>query len=214
MSMTASAEPQSGPPADATAPVRTSVVLQRLHDDAPAEHFTLDWLMTRLGKRSYGIILLLLSLVAIAPGISIVAGLLVMIPAWQLISGRPTPAFPRRIAVRRLSTRHLAALVQRAVPVLTYLEKFIQPRLPTLLEKAKRLVGTVIMLLSVALVLAPIPLSNIVPALAIALISLAFLEEDGLALSIALLAALVVLTAALAVIWRTILGAKWISGLW
>lgn len=73
MSMTASVESQSGPPADATAPVRISVVLQRLHDDAQAERFTPGWLMTRLGKRSYGIIRLLLSLVAIAPGISIVA---------------------------------------------------------------------------------------------------------------------------------------------
>ena len=74
-------------------------------------------------------------------------------------------------------------------------------------------VGTVVMLLSIVLVLAPIPLSNIVPALVIALISLAYLEEDGLALSIALLAALVVLTVALVAVWQTVLGAKWISGL-
>jgi hypothetical protein len=47
----------------------------------------------------------------------------------------------------------------------------------------------------------------------IALISLAYLEEDGLLLSIALLAAIIVLTVAL-VVWETVLGAKWISGLW
>ena len=59
-----------------------------------------------------------------------------------------------------------------------------------------------------------IPLSNVVPALVIALISLAYLEEDGLLLSTALLAAVIVLTVAVAVVWETVRGGQWISGLW
>ncbi len=69
-------------------------------------------------------------------------------------------------------------------------------------------------LLNTTVVFTPIPLSNVVPALVIALISLAYLEEDGLLLSIALLAAVIVLTVALVAVWDTVLGAKWISGLW
>ena len=38
--------------------------------------------------------MLLLAVVALAPGISIVAGLLLMIPAFQMIEGRPAPVFP------------------------------------------------------------------------------------------------------------------------
>jgi hypothetical protein len=56
--------------------VRSSILLQRLHDDAPTGDFTLSWLLASLGERSYGMIMLLLATVAIAPGISIVAGLL------------------------------------------------------------------------------------------------------------------------------------------
>ena len=48
----------------------------------------------------------------------------------------------------------------------------------------------------------------------IALISLAYLEEDGLLLSIALLAAVIVLAVELVAVWETVLGAKWIIGLW
>jgi hypothetical protein len=48
----------------------------------------------------------------------------------------------------------------------------------------------------------------------IALISLAYLEEDELLLPIALLASVVVLAVELAAVWETILGAKWIFGLW
>ncbi len=194
--------------------IPTSVVLQRLHDEAPTDHFTLGWLMGSLRKRSFGIIMLLLALVAIAPGVSIVAGLLLMIPAFQMIAGLPAPVFPRGIAARPLPTQHLAALVQRAVPVLRYFEKVIHPRWPTPFEATKRLVGTVVVILNTTLVFTPIPLSNVVPALVIALISLAYLEEDGVLLSIALLAAIIVLTIELGAIWGTVVGAEWIIGLW
>jgi len=178
------------------------------------DHFTLGWLVSRLHKHCFGMIMLLLAVVGIAPGLSIVAGLLLMIPAFQMIAGRAAPVFPRRIASRRLPTPHLAALVQRAVPVLIRLEKIVHPRWPTPLQPTKRLVGAVVMCLSIALVLAPVPLTNVVPALVIAFISLAYLEEDGLLLSIALLIAVVVLAIALLAVWEAFRGARWLGHLW
>jgi hypothetical protein len=68
--------------------------------------------------------------------------------------------------------------------------------------------------LSATLVFIPIPLSNVVPALVIALISLAYLEEDGVLLSIALLAGVIVLAVAAAAVWQMVVGAKWIIDLW
>jgi hypothetical protein len=189
-------------------------VLQRLQDGAPADHFTLGWLVVNLRKRSYGMLMLVLALFAIVPGVSFVAGLLLMIPAFQMIAGRSAPVFPRRIARRPLSTRHLATVVRRAVPVLKCLEKMVRPRWHTPLEATKRLVGAVVVMLSVFLVFAPIPLGNVFPALVIALISLAYLEEDGLLLSVALLAAAIVLTFMLLAIWEIVLGAKWFIDLW
>lgn len=189
-------------------------MLQRLHDEAPTGHFTLGWLMGSLRKRSFGIIMLLLALVAITPGVSIVAGLLLMIPAFQMIAGQSAPVFPRGIAAHPFPTRRLAALVQRAVPVLRCVEKVIHPRWPTPLEATKRLVGIVVVILNVTVVFTPIPFGAAVPALVIALISLAYIEEDGILLSIALLVAVGVLTVALTAVWQTVVGAKWISGLW
>jgi len=48
----------------------------------------------------------------------------------------------------------------------------------------------------------------------IALISLAYLEEDGVLLSIALLAAVMVLTVVTVGVWEMVVGAKWIIDLW
>jgi hypothetical protein len=69
-------------------------------------------------------------------------------------------------------------------------------------------------MLSIALVAIPIPLGNVLPALAIALISLAYLEEDGLLLSIGLLIAAIVLTVESVAVWEIIVAAKWMIGLW
>ena len=101
--------------------------------------------------------------------------------------------------------------MQRAVPVLRFIERMIHPRWHTPPEATKRLVGIVVVLLTVTVVFSPIPLSSVVPALMIALISLAYLEEDGLLLLISLSTAVVVLAIALVAVWETVAGAEWIS---
>jgi hypothetical protein len=56
---------------------------------------------------------------------------------------------------------------------------------------AKHAVGVIILLLAVVLLLTPVPLSNVAPATVISVISVAYLEEDGLLLSAAFLAAII-----------------------
>lgn len=199
------------PVPDAAAFVPASVVLQRLHDEAPIGHFTLGWVMARLHKHSFGIIMLLLALVATVPGIAYIAGLLLMVPALEMIAGRAAPNFPRGIAARPFPTRHLAALMQRAVPVLRFLEKATYPRWPTPPQATKRLVGMCVLLLNIVVVFNPIPFASIAPALVIALISLAYLEQDGLLLLIGLSVAVLVLAIAAAAVWEAVAGAEWIG---
>ena len=192
----------------------TSAVLQGLLDDAPTDQFTLAWLLGHLHRRSFGFIMLLLALVAMLPGISYVAGLLLAVPALEMIAGRVAPVFPRRIATRPLPTRHLDRVVRRAIPVLRYLEKAIHPRCHTPLEVTKRVVGVVVLLLTVLLLLAPVPMIQVVPALVIVMISLAYLEEDGVLLSIALLIAVALLAITGVAVWKMVAGAVWIGRSW
>jgi len=190
----------------------TSAVLDGLLGEAPAGYVTLDWLMGRLGDRSFGIVLLLLATVGLLPGASAAAAVLLMVPAAQMVLARPTPAFPRRVGARRFEARRLAGLVRRVVPVLRWLERFIRPRWTTPFEATKRAVGGVVLFLAAGL-LAPLPLSNIAPALAIMLIAFAYLEEDGILLCAALAAALVMLAAAAAFVWEAMGAAGWVPSL-
>ena len=96
----------------------TSVVLDGLLGDDAPDRVTLGWLMGRLGDRSFGIVLLLLALLGLLPGVSALAGVLLAVPAVQMILARPGPVFPRRIAARPFEARRLARVVRRVVPVL------------------------------------------------------------------------------------------------
>jgi hypothetical protein len=200
--------PGAGDPA-AFAP--TSVVLQRLLDDAPGDHFTLSWVLTRLRERAFGIIMLLLAIVAMGPAVSPIAGLLLAFPACQMIANQPAPTFPRRIGERSLPTSYLKGFIRRAVPALRYIEKFVHPRWPTPIIATKRVVGLMIVILDLAVVLIPIPFSNVLPALVIASTALAYLEEDGVLLSVAMVAGLIIVAIVAAATWGMVLGANWVS---
>ncbi|QDW41400.1 exopolysaccharide biosynthesis protein [Bradyrhizobium sp. KBS0727] len=199
-------------PVDAESlPIPVTATLSDLVNNLPGEHFTIEWLLGRLDRRSFGIVLLVMSLVAMVPGISLLIGPLLAIPAFEMILGRSGPSFPRRIAVYPLRSSALTGIVRRALPLLAMLEKIVHPRWPISPGISRRAAGIAILALS-GLFLAPLPLIQIVPALLVALIALAYLEQDGLLLCVSLLGSVILLLVTTAAIWGAILGAMHIGG--
>lgn len=190
----------------------TSTVLEQLLSDAPGDDVTLAWLIDGLRERSFGIVMLILGLIALIPGASGVIGVLLMIPALQMMLARKGPVFPGFLARRRISKRRLARLIARINPVLRRIERVVRPRWATPFEATKMAVGLVVFLLAATL-LAPIPFSNIIPGLVIVLLSFAYLEEDGIALCIALGAALVSLALVGATVWAALRGIDFLDRL-
>lgn len=183
--------------------IPTSEVLRGLLAEAPAEGVTFGWLLGRLHKRSFGVVLLLLAVIGLTPGTSPVVGLLLAIPALQMILARETPAFPRTIMSRRFSTQRLVRMVDRTVPVLRRMETVIRPRWKMPFETTTRVVGLVVLVLA-GVFFVPIPLSNVVPAVTIMLIALAYLEEDGVLLAVSLAMAAAVLIATAITVWQSV----------
>jgi len=199
-------------PTDTKNRAPSSRVLEEVIRQAPAGYVTIGWLTSTLHRHSFGIIMLSLGLLATTPVGSTVPALILAIMAVQLITGRAEPVFPQFIMTRRLPTKQLLWLCDRAIHVLKYLEKAVHPRWPMTFEMAKRAVGVIVLLLTAVLLLMLVPLSNVAPAAVISLISLAYVEEDGLLLSVALLAAIVLVGIESAAVWGTIVGAVLISG--
>jgi hypothetical protein len=75
-------------------------------------------------------------------------------------------------------------------------------------------VGVVVLLMTALLLLAPVPMIQVLPASVIALLALAYLEEDGVLLSISLFAAITLLGIAAAAVWETVVGVAWIHRIW
>jgi hypothetical protein len=92
-----------------------------------------------------------------------------------------------------------------------YLEKAVHPRWPRAFEAAKHFVGVVVLMLTATLLLTPVPFSNIAPAIIVAVISVTYLEEDGLLLCFALIAAVILISAESAAVWGVIMGAGFVS---
>ncbi|HMG50269.1 MAG TPA: exopolysaccharide biosynthesis protein [Inquilinus sp.] len=191
--------------------IPTSALLDDLLRDARTDRVTLGWLVHALGDRSFGLVMLLLALLGVMPGASGVVGPLLGILAVQMLLGRAGPVFPAAVARRSFPTQGLARTLGRAVPVLRRIEGFIHPRWPVPFAALKRGVGVLVLLLG-ALLLAPIPLSNIPPALAVVLIAIAYLEEDGLLLCVALAVAVLMLAVAAGAVWQAMGELGWVRG--
>src|SRR5262249_42421897 len=145
----------------------SSLVLQEVIRQATAEYVTVGWLTSTLHRHSFGIIMLFLGLLATTPLGSTVPGLILAVMAVQLMVGRAEPIFPHFIMTRRLPTKPLLRLGGPAIHVLKYLEKLVHPRWPRAFEAAKRVVGVMVLLLSLVLLLTPVPLANVAPAMVI-----------------------------------------------
>jgi len=171
--------------------------------EAPSDEVTLAWIIGHLKERSFGIVMLLIAVIGLVPGTSPLIGVLLAVPAIQMVLARNEPILPRRIAARRMSTHRLNRMINRAIPVLRYLERFVRPRWATPFKATKRVVGLVILLLGVTL-LAPIPFSQYIPTLVIMLLAFAYLEEDGILLLISMIAALLSAVITAGAIWGTV----------
>jgi hypothetical protein len=183
--------------------IPTSVVLDRLVEEAGTDHITLAWIVDRLDKRSFGLMMLVLGLFGLIPGIATFAGILLLFPAVQMLLGKERPTLPRFAARRRIRTARLARTVRRVRPVLRFLERAVHPRWQNRFGPTKRIVGGIVMLLGLSLLL-PVPIVHIVPATAVTLISFAYLEEDGLLLSIGIGGAILSLSITGGAVWGAI----------
>ena len=190
--------------------VPTSVQLARMLDRAEGARVSIAWLMAQLGRRSFGLTLLVMAVVGCVPGLSTFVGLLVAWPAIQMVLGHDQAVLPRLVARREVGVERLAKIIGITVPWLAWLERLFRPRWPPPFHTTKKLTGIVMLLLGLSM-LSPLPFSHLMPALVIMLLAVAYLEEDGVALLLALGAALVSLAITGATVWGTVETIDWID---
>jgi hypothetical protein len=178
---------------------KLSSVLRELGVGRDDERISLGNLLEPLGDRALAVLLFVFALpnvVPTPPGTSAVLGVPLVILSGQLLLGKPAwlPAFMARRSIGRNTFNRI---VERAAPWLERSERLMRPRIPLLSTGLfQRLVGGICLVLAIILML-PIPLGNMLPALAICILALGVLEHDGAWILIGTAAAAV----AIGVVW-------------
>lgn len=160
----------------------TRAILDALLDGDHEQTLSFSNLLTGLGRRAFGMLLLVSALPAFIP-IPIggaLSGPLTMLIAAQLLLGLRRPWLPAFIAKRGPKRQALARFERIVDPWLARLEHQVRPRLTLLLDNRLATAFTGLLLLLLGLLLSlPIPFTNYIFGALIVVFALALLERDG-----------------------------------
>jgi hypothetical protein len=163
-------------------PRRLSQVFARLASDAK-DRVTVASILDALGDRSFAALLVIFAvfnLIPLPPPSSAILGLPLLVVAAQLTYGSKRAWLPKFMAEKSISAEQFRSIMDRVVPRLVRLERFIRPRYwPFWRKRGDRIVGIMSLVLAIIVTL-PIPLGNWLPAFSVALLGLSLSERDGI----------------------------------
>ena len=150
--------------------------------DGGGERIAIGDMVDAFGPRAFGALLFVFSipnLLPLPPGSSTVLSIPLLIIAPQLLIGVPNLWLPRAIDKRSLRRSDLKGAFAKILPRLQRVERLLQPRLGFMFGPVgDRVIGLVCTALVLVLIL-PIPFGNLLPAAAIAALSLGLAQRDG-----------------------------------
>jgi len=174
-------------------------LLRRLADDGGDAGLTLHEIRDRLDERAYGLLILLLSIPCLVPGlygVPQVVGLIVILLAGQMLVGREEPWLPRWFLNLRCKGSWLKAMADFAETKLGWIDRLSRPRLRRFADGPGEKLAAVFMILATVTIV--MPLTNTIPSIALALLSVGLIQRDGL---------FVLAGCAVTTVWLIILGA-------
>ena len=178
---------------EAMAHKRVSLVLRAVIETAPGDTISVREIIEAFGERAFGFVIILFSLpncIPAPPGMNSVFGLPVLLFAVQLALGFKKPWLPRRILDKRFRVATFRRIIDVAEPRLQRVEKILRPRHTALFgPRGDRLIGFFAVILALC-VIVPLPGTNWVPSIALVILSMAIMQEDGLVLGFGILAGL------------------------
>lgn len=162
-------------------PEKLSELLRHVSDSA-GEKITLGEIANAMDDRSFGaflVVFCLPNLVPLPPGATFILGLpLVFIACQMAFSRLDTIWLPKRLRDYAFDNKGFSAVLDKFIPWMNKAERFIKPRFFSGNRMIERLLGLFALVLAL-IVFLPIPLGNMGPSLALALMGLGLTERDG-----------------------------------
>ena len=185
---------------------RLSEILTDLASDSSRERIGMSDLLNIMPGRTTAALVLVFSApnaLPMPPGVSGILGLPLIYLTAQMMLGQK-PWLPKVISDRSITRADFATMVDRAAPVLARTERLLRLRWPLVVHpRVEPLIGALCLVLACVIAL-PIPLGNMLPAIAMCVICLGLIERDGLCTAIGILIAVVSLAVVAGVVWAMI----------
>lgn len=147
-------------------------------------------ILDRLDERAYGVLILLLALPCCLPFVYIlpqIVALPMLALAGQMAAGRRHPWLPKRLHDRRFSIPAFEKVLARSGKYIRFVERFARPRFGAITGPVGARVVGALMIAPMASILVPLPSTNTVPGIGVAMASVGLIERDGLLVILGLL---------------------------
>ncbi|MEL7490151.1 MAG: exopolysaccharide biosynthesis protein [Pseudomonadota bacterium] len=157
--------------------------LKHRPNPGPTDTATLGDVLDRLDERAFGFLLLLLALPCCLPFVYLlpqIVSLPMLALAGQLAAGKHHPWFPEKLKAREFEISAFHKVLTRSERYVGWIEKLARPRLQFVTGPTGVRVVGFLMLLPTASIMVPLPSTNTVPGIGVAVTSLGLIERDGL----------------------------------
>lgn len=165
---------------DETVPSSISQIIREL---IARDSVSVGEIVDVFGTRAFGALLFIFALpnlLPLPPGSSTILGAPLLLLTPQVAMGVQAPWLPRGVDARRISGADLNKAFARLLPWVERFEKISRPRGALMFNRlGQRTIGTICAVLSFVLIL-PIPLGNLLPALTIGIFGFSLFQRDGL----------------------------------
>lgn len=163
-----------------------SETLDDLRSRLTEARVSVDLLLDGLHERGFGFVILIFALPMAIPlpvpiGVNVVLALPLILLTIQQAIGRRTIWLPVRMRAKMVSSKSVAQFLNKAIPFMQKVEVLLQPRLGFVTRGVfSHLIGVAGLVMALVACI-PLPLTNTVPSLGIALMAVGVLSRDGLA---------------------------------
>jgi len=164
--------------------------LEVMAAEASDEGFSLRAIFERLDERAFGAGLFLLALPCAIPFLYIVpqiVSLPMMALTLQMLAGREEPWLPEKFGQRKIDKSGLTKMSSFGRKWFGWLEIIARPRLTWLTGKASERVIALFLTVFCASILLPIPSTNTVPGIGVAIVAFGLMSRDGILVLLGLL---------------------------
>lgn len=167
--------------------VSLTLLIDELQDSSSGQTLTLDDVLSVVGERGFGPLILIISLIALlptggVPGVPTACALCVVLLAGQLVAGKHRPWLPARLRRLAIDRHRYKRVAERIKPWTQRIDRLLKPRLVHLTDGwMVRVVGAAVLL--IALCMPPlelVPFAAAGPAAALVLIGLGITARDGI----------------------------------